>query len=184
MAGIGNAFENACILNAVGIVAILVNSALITHFGRRRVFLVSGLILCGIAQLVTAVVYTANPGTKSTGQAIVGLSVVYILGYNVCAPLPALIVASVADFNYYFRAWWPHTLGSRVVSCLRSVSVRTPLALLLLSVSSWLGLRPLRPRTLSTPSRSTGAPSMASSGRRPVGSLREFLMFLHGGTTS
>jgi len=83
MAGIGSAFENSCILNAVGVVAILINCGLITHFGRRRVFLVSGLILCGIAQLLTAVVYTVHPGTQSTGQAIVGLSVVYILGYNV-----------------------------------------------------------------------------------------------------
>ncbi|SPQ23489.1 ed6c590e-0083-4974-8011-9bb327d74cdd [Thermothielavioides terrestris] len=82
MAGIGDAFANSCILNAVGIVAILINSALITHFGRRRVFLVTGLTFCGIAQLVTAAVYQANPGAKSTGQAIVGLAVVYILGYN------------------------------------------------------------------------------------------------------
>jgi hypothetical protein len=86
MAGIGDAFANSCILNAVGIVAILINSALITHFGRRRVFLVTGLTFCGIAQLVTAAVYQANPGAKSTGQAIVGLAVVYILGYNVSQP--------------------------------------------------------------------------------------------------
>ncbi|KAK4033812.1 hypothetical protein C8A01DRAFT_49691 [Parachaetomium inaequale] len=82
MAGIGNAFENSCILISVGVVAILINSALITHFGRRRVFLVTGLILCGIAQLLTAVIYQVNPGAKSTGQAIVALAVVYILGYN------------------------------------------------------------------------------------------------------
>ncbi|GAB1315359.1 Major facilitator-type transporter ecdD (Fragment) [Madurella fahalii] len=82
MAGIGNAFENACILISVAVVAILVNSALVTHFGRRRVFLISGMLLCGVAQLLTAVIYHVNPGAKSTGQAIVGLSVVYILGYN------------------------------------------------------------------------------------------------------
>ncbi|KAL2018419.1 hypothetical protein VTK56DRAFT_838 [Thermocarpiscus australiensis] len=82
MAGIGDAFENSCILTSLGVVAILINSALITHFGRRRVFLVTGLSLCGIAQLLTAVVYQVNPGAKSTGQAIVALAVVYILGYN------------------------------------------------------------------------------------------------------
>jgi hypothetical protein len=70
---------------SAGVVAILVNSALITHFGRRRVFLVPGLILCGMAQLLTAVVYQANPGAASTGQAIVGLAIVYILAYNVGA---------------------------------------------------------------------------------------------------
>ena len=68
---------------SAGVVAILVNSALITHFGRRRVFLVPGLIVCGIAQLLTAVVYQANPGAASTGQAVVGLAIIYILAYNV-----------------------------------------------------------------------------------------------------
>ena len=89
MAGIGNAFENSCILISVGVVAILINSSVITHFGRRRVFLVTGLALCGLAQQLTAVVYTVNPGTQSTGRAIVGLSVVYIFAYNVSAFLVA-----------------------------------------------------------------------------------------------
>lgn len=88
MANIGNSFENSCILTAVGVVAILINSAVITHIGRRRVFLIFGMFLCGLTQLITAVVYTKNPGTKSTGRAIVGLAVVYIVGYNVCANLP------------------------------------------------------------------------------------------------
>ncbi|KXX82708.1 Hexose transporter 2 [Madurella mycetomatis] len=82
MAGIGNPFENSCILNSIGVVAILVNSALVTRFGRRRVFLISGLLLCGVAQLLSAVIYHVNPGAKSTGQAIVGLSVVYIFAFN------------------------------------------------------------------------------------------------------
>lgn len=82
MAGIGKPFENHVMLTALGVLAILVNSAMITKFGRRRVFLMSGLSLCGITQLLTAVVYTVHPGTKSTGQAIVALAVVYILGYN------------------------------------------------------------------------------------------------------
>jgi MFS transporter, SP family, sugar:H+ symporter len=83
MANIGNAFENTCILVGVGVAAIIVNSAVITHFGRRRVFLVTGLLICGLTQLLTAVVYQVNPGTESTGKGIVGLSVIYILGYNV-----------------------------------------------------------------------------------------------------
>jgi len=85
MANIGNAFENSCILVAVGVVAILINSAVITHFGRRRVFLVTGLSICGLTQLIMAVIYTVQPGTVSTGKGIVGLSVVYIIGYNVSA---------------------------------------------------------------------------------------------------
>ncbi|KAK4187695.1 general substrate transporter [Podospora australis] len=81
MADIGQPFENSCILISVGVVAILINSAVVTHFGRRRVFLVSGLILCGISQLLVAIVYTVSPGTESTGQAIVGLSVGMVATY-------------------------------------------------------------------------------------------------------
>lgn len=69
----------------MGVFAILVNTAVITHIGRRRVFLVIGMFICGLTQLLTAVVYTIQPGTVSTGRAIVGLSVVYIVGYNVRA---------------------------------------------------------------------------------------------------
>lgn len=83
MANIGNSFENSCILTAVGVIAILINSAVITHIGRRRIFLIIGMLLCGLTQLLSAIVYTIQPGTESTGRAIVGLSVVYIMGYNV-----------------------------------------------------------------------------------------------------
>ncbi|KUI57776.1 putative glucose transporter rco-3 [Cytospora mali] len=82
MANIGNSFENSCILVAVGVVAILINSAVVTHIGRRRVFLIIGLLICGLSQLLTAVVYTVQPATESTGRAIVGLAVIYIMGYN------------------------------------------------------------------------------------------------------
>lgn len=37
----------------------------------------------GATQLIVAVVYTVKPGTVQTGRTIVGLSVVYIIGYNV-----------------------------------------------------------------------------------------------------
>ncbi len=62
MAGITNAFQNSVILTTLGVLAIIVNSAVITHIGRRRVFLVTGLLICGLAQLLTAIIYTVNPG--------------------------------------------------------------------------------------------------------------------------
>lgn len=68
MAKVGSPFENACILTAVGVVVILINSAIITRWGRRRIFLMTGMILCGVCQLIVAAVYTVDPGTRSTGQ--------------------------------------------------------------------------------------------------------------------
>lgn len=82
MANVGNAFENSCILTAIGVVAILINIAVITRIGRRRLFLTVGLILCGFSQLIVAIVYTVNPGTLGTGKAIVALSVIFIFAYN------------------------------------------------------------------------------------------------------
>jgi len=84
MANIGNAFQNSCILVAIGVFIIIVNSAVITKIGRRRVFLITGLTLCGITQLIIAAVYNAQPGTQRTGKVIVALSVIYIVGYNGC----------------------------------------------------------------------------------------------------
>lgn len=86
MANIGKPFENSVILGAVGLVAIIVNTAIITKVGRRRVFICNGLLICAVSQLFTAVAYTKSPGTKATGQAIVGLAVLYLIGYNVRNP--------------------------------------------------------------------------------------------------
>ncbi|KAF2092639.1 MFS transporter [Rhizodiscina lignyota] len=82
MANIGNAFENSCILTAIGVVAIILNSLVVTKIGRRRVFLIVGLTICGVVQLIMAAVYTVHPGTVSTGRAVVGLSIIYIVAYN------------------------------------------------------------------------------------------------------
>ncbi|KAF2269965.1 general substrate transporter [Lojkania enalia] len=82
MAHVGNAFQNTCILTAVGVAVIMINSAVISKIGRRRVFLMIGMFICGVSQFAVAAVYHVHPGTVSTGKAIVGLSVVYIMGYN------------------------------------------------------------------------------------------------------
>lgn len=88
MAGVGNAFENSCILTAIGVVAIMINSAIMGRIGRRRNFLMSGLILCAISQLITAVVYDVRPNDPSTGKVIVALAVIFIFGYNVSCSTP------------------------------------------------------------------------------------------------
>ncbi|EOA90375.1 hypothetical protein ACJQWK_07847 [Exserohilum turcicum] len=82
IAKVGSPFMNTCILTAVGVFAITVNSCVISKIGRRRVFLMTGLSICGVTQLIIAAVYHVNPGTTGTGKAIVGLSVIYIIGYN------------------------------------------------------------------------------------------------------
>ncbi|KAK5118700.1 hypothetical protein LTR85_007906 [Meristemomyces frigidus] len=82
MAGVGKPFENSVALVTVGVFAIIVNTCIITRYGRRRVMLISGLILCAITMLIIAAVDTAAPNAESTKKLIVGISVIYILGYN------------------------------------------------------------------------------------------------------
>ena len=84
MAGVGNAFENSCILSGVGVAAILVCVAIMPRFGRRRRFLTTSLIICGFTQLIVAIVYTKRDPAKPemTGKLIVAFSIIYIVAYN------------------------------------------------------------------------------------------------------
>lgn len=84
MANVGNPFENSCILNGVGTAALLANSLIITRYGRRRLFMMAGLIACGIMQLAMAIQYSREPGTRKSGKVLVGLSVIYVVAYNGC----------------------------------------------------------------------------------------------------
>ncbi|KAI1432888.1 MFS monosaccharide transporter-like protein [Xylaria sp. CBS 124048] len=82
MANVGNAFENSCILTGVGVAALLFNTSIITKYGRRRVMMLTGFILCGLAQLGMGIAYTVEPGSRRTGKVIVGLSVLYVVSYS------------------------------------------------------------------------------------------------------
>ena len=89
MAHVDNPFGMSCVLSTLGLVAILLNSAIVVRYGRRRVLLMSGLIVCGFLQLITAIVYDEQPGTKTTGKVLVGLASLYMMSYNV-SPLDIL----------------------------------------------------------------------------------------------
>ncbi|KAK3937362.1 general substrate transporter [Diplogelasinospora grovesii] len=77
-------FEDSVILIAVGVLAILVNSAVVTRFGYRRVMLIAGMLLCGVCQLIIASVWQSAPFTTSSGNTVVALSVIYMFFYNGC----------------------------------------------------------------------------------------------------
>jgi hypothetical protein len=82
MAKVSNPFGMSNVLSCIGIIAILTNSLIVKNYGRRRVLLMTGLLLCGILQLIIASVYHRQPGTKSTGVVIVALSCLYMFSYN------------------------------------------------------------------------------------------------------
>lgn len=82
MADVGDAFTASCILTGVGVASLLASNLVITRFGARRRMMMTGLGLCGAAQLIIAGVYAGAPGHPRTGKVIVGVSVVYIMAYN------------------------------------------------------------------------------------------------------
>lgn len=82
MANIGKPFQNSCILSALSVVGILASSLFITRIGRREI-LMTGMAICGVMQLISAVTYDKAPGTPSTGRVIVAVNIVYMFFYNV-----------------------------------------------------------------------------------------------------
>jgi hypothetical protein len=82
MAKVNNPFAMTNVLSTVGILALIANSFIIIRFGRRRVLLMTGLLLCGILQLIIAIVYLKQPGTATTGTIIIALSCLYMFSYN------------------------------------------------------------------------------------------------------
>ncbi|KAJ9137107.1 General substrate transporter [Pleurostoma richardsiae] len=82
MAKVPNAFGMTCVLSAIGLLAIIINSCIVVRYGRRRVLLLNGLVICGVLQLIIAITYDKNPGTKVTGQVLVALSSLYMMSYN------------------------------------------------------------------------------------------------------
>jgi Sugar (and other) transporter len=86
MAHVSNPFAMSCVLSTVGLAALIINSLIVVNWGRRRVILTSGLITCGVLQLIIAVVYNQKPGTAQTGKVIVGITSLYMFTYNVSLP--------------------------------------------------------------------------------------------------
>lgn len=50
--GVGEPFKMSIVLVCVGVIAVILNTLVITRFGYRRTFLITGLILCGCVQLM------------------------------------------------------------------------------------------------------------------------------------
>lgn len=73
-------------LSAVGLVAIIANSLIVVRYGRRRVLIGNGLLICGVLQLIIAVVYDKQPNSVVTGKVLVALSSLYMFSYNVSTP--------------------------------------------------------------------------------------------------
>jgi hypothetical protein len=82
MAKVADPFAMSNVLSAISILAFIANSFIVVRFGNRRNLLMTGLIICGILQLIIAIVYHKYPNAKSTGKVTVGLTGIYMFSYN------------------------------------------------------------------------------------------------------
>lgn len=82
MAKVSDPFAMSNVLSAISIVAFIANSFIVVRYGNRRVLLMTGLLVCGILQLIIAVVFHQAPNAKSTGKVTVGLTAIYMFSYN------------------------------------------------------------------------------------------------------
>jgi hypothetical protein len=99
MANVEDPFAMSNVLSTAGLLAIIINSLIVVRYGRRRVLLMTGLMICGVLQLIIAVVFQEQPGTTSTGKTIVALSCIYMFSYNGKIPPGTLRVASRSGFS-------------------------------------------------------------------------------------
>ena len=117
MAGITEPFKASLYTIASQFIAILVSMYLMYKVMGRRSMMLVGSALAAIVQLVTAIIFTAQPDKPGTWKAVVGLTIVYCVCYmgfsgTVSWPLSAEIVSSrlrVVTFSFatglnYFAA--------------------------------------------------------------------------------
>lgn len=83
MAEVADPFAMGCVLSAVGLAALVINACIVVRYGRRRVLIGWGLVLCGVLQLIIAVVYQVYGRSVTTGNVLVALSCLYMMSYNV-----------------------------------------------------------------------------------------------------
>ncbi|KAF2203671.1 general substrate transporter [Delitschia confertaspora ATCC 74209] len=82
MAKVTDPFAMTNVLSTIGLLAIICNALIIVKFGRRRVLLITGLLVCGFLQLIIATTYHTKGRTRTTGKVLVALSSLYMFSYN------------------------------------------------------------------------------------------------------
>lgn len=82
MAGISDSFEQQVGLSASSLALALLNGALVTKIGSRRLGLSMGLAICGTCNAVMAIVYTAAPGSRVAGVVMISMFHAFNVGQN------------------------------------------------------------------------------------------------------
>ena len=93
MAGVQNPFTMSIAVSCVGIFGVLVSSYTIRIFDRRTQ-LFMGCAIGAVAQLISASVFAAMPGTVVAGRVLIAFSAIFIFGYTMSVGPYAWAVAA------------------------------------------------------------------------------------------
>jgi len=80
MAKVSNPFAMVVVLNSLGIVGCIFSLYTVRIVGRRLILMI-GTSACGFAMLISAAVYTAKPGTVSSGVVLTAMCSIYNFFY-------------------------------------------------------------------------------------------------------
>ncbi|KAG6358929.1 hypothetical protein INS49_012449 [Diaporthe citri] len=81
MANIKKPFEQSVGLAASSLGFSILNTLFITRMGYRRRWLVTGLFICAVCNVVMAAAYTASPGSRASGIVTITMFHVFNIGY-------------------------------------------------------------------------------------------------------
>lgn len=139
MAGIKQPFEQSVGLAATAVGFSIVTTLAITKMGYRRQWLVTGLIICAVCNIVMAATYQAYPGSRASGIVTITMFHVFNIGYIgmvltfsrlTCGELPSQRLRALT-LGFAFGA---ASLGEWVSSFIAPVSDLFFLALLSISM--------------------------------------------------
>ncbi|KAK0380680.1 hypothetical protein CLIM01_01960 [Colletotrichum limetticola] len=82
VAQVEHPFAMTNVLSTAGLLAILANAFIVVRYGRRRLMLINGLVICGCLQLIMAVTYDKQPHTINAGKVLVAMSCIFMVAFN------------------------------------------------------------------------------------------------------
>ncbi|OHE95099.1 hypothetical protein CORC01_09623 [Colletotrichum orchidophilum] len=82
VARVEHPFAMTNVLSTAALLAIIANAFIVVRYGRRRIMLINGLVICGCLQLTMAVAYDKQPHTITAGKVLVAMSCIFMIAFN------------------------------------------------------------------------------------------------------
>ncbi|KAH8160421.1 hypothetical protein CIB48_g7819 [Xylaria polymorpha] len=88
--GVSNPFGFSVLITGIGLIAAIVSSLFVRYIDRRAI-MVTGPLVCGLAQLAQAIAWTISPGSAATGRVVVAFNALFVFFYVAYSPFAWLL---------------------------------------------------------------------------------------------